>query len=118
MDHRRRLGLDGEEAALKLLLDKGYKLVARNYRCKIGEIDLVVRDNSIYVFVEVRSKSSNSCGTGLESITFKKQSKLRMVATQFLARYGLLNEEVRFDVFAVLFTQGNDPVFEHLEGAF
>lgn len=103
---------------MEFLGHKGYELVARNYRCRLGELDLVMRHNGQVVFVEVRTKASLSYGTGLESITFKKQTKLRMVAQQFLTRYGLQGTDLRFDVVSIWQAPGGRPVVEHVEGAF
>jgi len=118
VDHRRSLGLEGENTALEYLLCKGYELLARNYRCRLGEMDLVMRDQGRVIFVEVRTKSTLSYGTGLESITYRKRTKLRRVAEQFLARYSLQGADLRFDVVSILHPRGGQPTVDHVEGAF
>ena len=118
MDYRRRLGSEGESLALAYLKDKGLELVAKNYRCRLGELDLVMRQKEQIVFVEVRTKSSAAFGTGLESITSKKRTKLKMLAQQFLAHYGLQGSDIRFDIVSIQKPFHGPAVIEHLEGAF
>ncbi len=118
MDYRRLLGSEGEILALGYLQDKGLKLMAKNYRCRLGELDLVMRNKEQVVFVEVRTKSSAAFGTGLESITLKKRTKLKLVAQQFLAHYGLQGADLRFDIVSVCKPPFGPSVLEHVEGAF
>ena len=118
MDYRRMLGNEGESLAQAFLQDKGLELVAKNYRCRLGELDLVMRHREQIVFVEVRTKSSAAFGTGLESITFRKRTKLKLLAQQFLAHYGLQGSDLRFDIVSVWKPPDGPPVLEHLEGAF
>ena len=118
MDRRRQLGVEGEAMALHFLESQGLILLARNYRCRIGELDLVLKDHSQIVFVEVRTKSSQEFGTGLESITFKKRSKLKLVAQHFMACHDLQGVDIRFDVISICKPSSGPSVLEHVKGAF
>jgi putative endonuclease len=86
-----------EEAAANFLARQGLEIVARNYRTRMGEIDLVARDGTTLVFVEVRMRSSDRCGGGAESIGPGKQRRIVAAARQYLSR---LRREppCRFDV--------------------
>lgn len=113
------MGRCGEEAAARYLEANGCREVHRNYCCRIGEIDLIVRDGDTLVFVEVRSRSSNNYGSALESVTLRKQVKLRQLAWQYLKAHALTGENCRFDVVAVLFSRdGKVRKIEHVENAF
>ena len=97
-----KLGKFAEDLACKHLKKRGLKLIARNYRCALGEIDLIMNDDSVFVFVEVRLRSVSSYIDGLESITFSKQQKIIRTASHYLQRNDLLNKvECRFDVISV-----------------
>ncbi|HEX7466326.1 MAG TPA: YraN family protein, partial [Usitatibacter sp.] len=86
-----------EEAAARYLEERGLEIVARNYRTRLGEIDLVARDGATLVFVEVRMRSSERFGGAAESIGWRKRSRLEAAARQYLAR--LRREPAcRFDV--------------------
>jgi putative endonuclease len=101
-----------EEAAARFLERQGLAIVARNYRTRLGEIDLVARDGATLVFVEVRMRSSDHYGGGAESIGWRKRSRIEAAARQYLAR--LRGEPAcRFDVVTL---DGGTPVW--LKGAF
>ncbi len=85
---RRTLGKNGEEYAVSFLSQAGLKIVARNYRCYKGEMDIIAWDQSTLVFVEVRTKSSAVMGWGEESITEKKRRRLRSIAASYLLEKG------------------------------
>jgi len=122
IDRRKCLGSAGEAAAAWYLEKKGWKILERNYRCRLGEIDLIALDGNVLVFVEVRSRSSASFGVPQESVGYKKQNKVRSVA-----RYYMMGKKVkyqfsgcRFDVLAVKFNKesGKTESIEHIENAF
>ncbi|OPY58193.1 MAG: hypothetical protein A4E55_01088 [Pelotomaculum sp. PtaU1.Bin035] len=116
---RKLLGRQGEETAAQYLEKNGYSILCKNYRCRFGEIDVVAMDGDILVFVEVRSNSGDQFGLAEESITGRKQGKLRKLAWQYLKKAGKTNCECRFDVIAILF-DGESKVkrLEHIENAF
>ena len=90
-------GLESEKLAATYFVDKGLKLVAQNYHCRFGEIDLVMLDAATLVFVEVRLRTSHFFGDAAASITPQKQRKIQLTAQHYLQQYSLL-PACRFDV--------------------
>ncbi len=115
--NRRSVGQDGEEVAWQHLRRAGYALVAKNFRSRFGEIDLVVERDGVIVFVEVRSRRGDRFGTALESVDWRKQRQIGRMAAEFLARRRLHDRRARFDVVAVEW-QDAGPKIEHVENAF
>jgi putative endonuclease len=116
---RKLLGRQGEEAAAHYLEKNNYKILCRNYSCRLGEIDIVACERDVIVFVEVRSRSSSDYGLPQESVNSRKKIKLRQLAWHYLKAVGKTSASCRFDVIAVLF-DGNSRVkkLEHIENAF
>ena len=103
MDLRKQMGRQSEQLACSFLEEKGYRLLQRNLSCAFGEIDLIMQKEDLLVFVEVRSKSSNTYGTPKETIRRKKQERLRKTATYYLYKKGWLDRYYcRFDVISCL----------------
>lgn len=116
---RKILGRQGEEIAARYLEKSGFKLLRKNYRCRLGEIDLITMDRDYLVFVEVRTKSSGEFGEGYESLLNKKKSKLRQVAWHYLKAEGKAGMDCRFDVVSIRFDrEGEVQRIEHIENAF
>jgi putative endonuclease len=90
-------GLEAEEAAARLLESKGLAIVARNYRTRFGEVDLVAREGATLVFVEVRRRSSRAFGGAAASVDARKQARIVAAARHYLARLGA-EPACRFDV--------------------
>ena len=109
-----RLGVDAEAMAATFLEARGLTIVARNYRCRLGEIDLVARDGGTTVFVEVRRRASSSFGGAAASITSAKRLKLLKAARHYLSRLSTM-PECRFDA---LLIQGEPPRIEWIRDAF
>lgn len=103
--------------AERFLRDLHYRIVARNFRCRAGEIDLVALDGPVLVFVEVRSRRGTTAGTPLESVDGRKQAQVARVARHFLAARGLSERDARFDVVGIRFDQ-DPPAVEHVQSAF
>jgi len=104
MDDRERkaIGALGEELALRHLQERGLKIVVRNYRCRMGEIDLVMMDGSTLVFVEVRCRSRSDYGGAAASIDWQKQRRLVLAAEHLrMKRAELRRYPARFDVIAI-----------------
>lgn len=93
-------GAQAEQQAYEFLLSKGLAPVCRNFRCKQGELDLVMLDQQTLVIVEVRFRKSNSFGGAVASITAKKRAKIIAATQHYLGEYGVKNT-VRFDVIAI-----------------
>ncbi|MDP6263870.1 MAG: YraN family protein [Pseudomonadales bacterium] len=92
-------GKQAETVALKHLRKNGLTLIERNYRCRLGEIDLIMKHRDLLVFIEVRFRKSDQFGSGAESVDYHKKRKLILTAKHFLAlhrRYG--KHDCRFDV--------------------
>jgi putative endonuclease len=103
-------GQQAEAFAAAFFERKGLRLLARNYRCRFGEIDLIARDGATLVFVEVRLRSRTDFGTAAESINAAKRRKLVAAARHYLARSGA-DQPCRFDAFLV----GQDGAAEWLK---
>ncbi len=116
MKGRRADGERGENAALEFLESLGYILVERNFQTRYGEIDLVLRDGGTLVFCEVKLRRSASFGEPVEAVTAAKQSKLRIVAEEYLAEKEPEFLEARFDVVGIL-RRGRDEIV-HVTDAF
>jgi putative endonuclease len=110
---RRALGISGEDAAAAWYVANGYEVVARNWTCRDGELDLVVRRQRIMVFCEVKTRSSDAFGSPAEAVNYAKRQKLRVLAAKWLDEYPVRAREIRFDVVSVV----GDSV-EVIEGAF
>jgi putative endonuclease len=108
-------GQAAEEKALGYLQGKGLRLLNRNYRCKSGEIDLVMQQNNTLVFVEVRYRQSSHFGSAAESVTSSKQRKLLLTANHYLQKNGL-DRPCRFDVVAI--GGKNQTEIEWIQNAF
>lgn len=93
-------GKKAEDVACSFLIKNGLVLVTRNYRCRFGEIDLIMQDADMLVFVEVRYRKNNSFGDGAESVNQLKQRKLIFTANQYLLQHPH-NGPMRFDVVAL-----------------
>jgi len=98
---RRALGRRGEDLAAQRLEAEGYRIVARNYRCAAGEVDLVACEGDCLVFVEVRTRHGDQWGTPEESVTRAKQARLVAVAENYLADHEAWHVDWRIDVVAV-----------------
>lgn len=114
MQGKREKGEYGETAALEYLLHKGYKLVERNMRLGRDEIDLVLQDGQLTVFVEVKARSSSAYGLACEAVDSRKQARMIRAALGFLQAQ---SEEIsiRFDVVEVDLKTGD---IRHIENAF
>jgi putative endonuclease len=117
VDVRGALGRRGEAVAEAFLRTHSFTIVARNYRCRAGEIDLVALDGPMLVFVEVRSRTGDRVGTPLESVDGRKQAQVGRVARHFLAARGWSDRDARFDVVGIRF-DCEPPAVEHVRGAF
>lgn len=114
---RKQLGKQGEDIAARYLLEQGYKILVRNYRTRYGELDLICTKNDIIVFVEVKTRNSNSFGSPEESITRSKIEHIRKVALSYLAEQRVSFREMRFDVIGIVMEQ-NQPRINHIIAAF
>ncbi|MDR3271055.1 MAG: YraN family protein [Peptococcaceae bacterium] len=119
-DQRTALGRAGEAYAAQLLVQAELRILARNYRCKQGEIDIIARDGQhILVFVEVRTRTSEYAGWGEESLTRQKMRKMQTVAQYYVLSQGYTDwPELRFDLIALRWTEQQHPQVRWLKGIF
>ncbi len=95
------VGATSEDRAVDHLVRQGYRIVERNYRCKLGELDVIARDGRVLVFVEVRSRRNADYGSALEAVGWHKRRKVSKVAMAYLAQRRPRFDEARFDVVAI-----------------
>jgi putative endonuclease len=114
---KKEIGQKGEDLAVAFLKGLQYVILERNYRCKLGEVDIIARDNDTLVFIEVRSRSSLAFGLPQESINRRKRHQISKVALEFMSRRRFKNTPARFDVIAISFEQGKEKV-DHIRDAF
>ncbi|MBI3450733.1 MAG: YraN family protein [Acidobacteria bacterium] len=117
-DPRPELGLRGEEAAARHLERSGYAILARRFRTRLGEIDIIAVKGDTLVFVEVKTRTSASHGAPEESVTAAKQRRLALMAGTFLAARSLHDQDCRFDVIAVDAAPDGALAVRHTEDAF
>lgn len=108
-------GKIGEEIALKYLISKGGKIIEKNYRTKIGEIDLIVGMDGELVFVEVKSRSNTNFGYPSEAVNYNKRKKIVNIAKYYIVKNSLNNVSIRFDVIEIYL---KDKKINHIINAF
>ena len=116
-DARVALGKTGEDLACAELEKRGYAIVARRYRRRGGEIDIIAREGETMVFVEVKAREGHAFGEAAEAITAFKRRRLTHLAVDYMARHRLSNRPCRFDVVSIHFEKGR-PEIEVYPNAF
>ncbi len=114
---RLELGRRGEELALKMIKRLGYKCIARNYRCALGEVDLIAKDGDTLVFIETKTRKGASLAYAKEAIDARKKRQLSKVALAFMKANNCCEVKSRFDVVAVTL-HGNRERIEVIKNAF
>jgi putative endonuclease len=112
------LGKAGEDRACRELERRGYAILARRYRTRLGEIDIVARDGPTIVFVEVKARTCARYGEPAEAVTLHKQAKVVAMAEDYLARRHLHGAPCRFDVVAIEFGPGGTLTVDVFQNAF
>ena len=112
------LGAAGEKAAAKYLRRRGYRIVARNYRCRGGEIDLIALDADTIVFVEVKTRREDLAADPEVNVAYHKQKRITRAARYYLMEKGAQDRPGRFDVVAVVWPEAGKPSVEHFIDAF
>ena len=115
-----KAGSFGEEIAVEFLLEKGYQIIARNFRCRMGEIDIIAKKDQVLTFIEVKTRNSLLAGNPAEAVTFTKQQKIRRVAQYYLLLEGLLDNMpvLSFDVIEIIKHENKLVRFKHYEHCF
>jgi putative endonuclease len=117
MRTKNTVGRYGEELAARYLAGEGFAVLERNWRCELGEIDIVARDGDTLVVCEVKTRRGLNYGTPLESITYRKLVRLRKLAGRWLQTHQLRPAAVRIDIISVLFDHNTPPQVDHVRGA-
>jgi putative endonuclease len=99
------LGKSGEEKAVELLKEQGYKILARNFRTKLGEIDIIAKDKDTFCFIEVKARRSDRFGFPQEAVLRKKQRQISKAALLYLKENNLLDQKARFDVVSIIYSE-------------
>lgn len=115
----KQIGAFGEQAAAEYLEDMDYEILERNYLMKFGEIDIIARQGSCIVFVEVKTRRNNLFGEPSEYVNYKKQRAVKLVAAAYT---DVVNNEIRFDVIEVFYSERGGRLevnnINHIENAF
>ncbi len=114
---RLQVGKQGEKIAADFLVKQGYRVVERNYRCALGEIDIVAEYRGVLVFVEVKTRHSLSYGEPQLAVGYRKQRKISTVALYYLKEKGKQDVNARFDVISIVLSPSGNRI-DHLENAF
>lgn len=112
------LGMLGEELAFSFLSQQGYKILLKNYKTPLGEIDLIARHKESLVFIEVKTRSSEERGSPAEGVRFRKRKQIVKVAHCYLKRYRLYHIPCRFDVVSILLGASGVPQIDLIADAF
>lgn len=118
--YNRNLGDKGEELASKYLARRGYRILERQYRCQLGEIDIIASKRDFIVFVEVKTRFNNDYGTPASAVSYMKRKRIIQIASIYMERYP--DKSARFDIVEIIgnmkggnFHKGS---INHLENAF
>ncbi len=114
---RQLSGRDNEIRAADYLKRNGYRIIERNYRIRMGEIDIIAMDQDTLVFVEVKSKTSSAFGGPKDAVTFQKQRRISKTALQYLKMMHQSHVRARFDVVAITSGPAGDAI-ELIKNAF
>lgn len=117
LNKRQQFGKESESLAARHLKKNGYKILERNYRNELGEIDIIAKEKGVLVFVEVKAGKTPFYGNPKWAVTPKKQRKISMVALYYLKTTKQIQVKARFDVVAVTLTKEN-PRIEIIKNAF
>lgn len=111
------LGKSGEEAAVSFLKSHGYRILARNYKSRLGEIDIIARDKDTLCFIEVKTRKTDRFGLPAEAISKRKQGHIAKAALLFLKENKFLGKKARFDVVSIVYS-GGAPKSDLIKNAF
>ena len=116
MGNNIRKGILGENEACKYLISKGYSIIDRNYKTKIGEIDIIAIKSKILVFIEVKTRTSVDYGYPYEAVNWKKQEKIYKSSLIYIKHKNMENYQIRYDIIEVFLRE--KPKINHIENAF
>ncbi|MBS3906618.1 MAG: YraN family protein [Syntrophaceae bacterium] len=107
---KKALGKKGEEIALRFLKKNGYRILEKNYVCKMGEMDIIAKEKDALVFIEVKTRTSTEFGPPQLAVNSRKQRQLSKVALNYLNEKRLKDVKARFDVIAILLRQKGEEI--------
>lgn len=111
-------GERGEALAVRYLKEQGLTVLSTNWRCREGELDLVLTDGRTLVICEVKTRTSDNYGTPAEAVDDAKAARIRRLARRWRTRYQVANVETRYDILAILWPSGETPQVKHHKGVF
>ena len=117
-DPRKSLGAAGEQAVVAYLKKHRHKILARNYTCRCGELDIVARDGEVIVFVEVKTRRPDPMFDPARTVTAAKRRKVRQVARHYLRACNMVDRVCRFDIASVILPEEGEPQINLIENAF
>jgi putative endonuclease len=115
---RKQLGSQGEELACAYLKDQGVEIIERNWKCQAGEADVIAREGDDIIFVEVKTRSSDSAGFPEEAVNYRKRRRYEKIAMEYLFSHDLPSARVRFDVLALLLSTNGKAFLRHHRDAY
>lgn len=118
VDTRRKLGNRGEKIAAKFLRKQGYQIIEKNYRSRLGEIDIVAKEGESIVFVEVKTRCSTDFGLPEEALSYDKRRRLSKLALGYLAHRRIKDTNCRFDVVSILMDNNRANHVKLIKNAF
>jgi putative endonuclease len=118
LPYKRAVGSEGEQIAVKFLKRNGYKILQRNYRCRIGEIDIICFDHGTVVFVEVKTRHGDLYGPPELSVTKAKKRRILRIASQYISKNKIEDIDLRFDVVSIFLSSAEKhPEITHFKYA-
>ena len=115
IDTRKKLGNRGEKIAAKFLRKQGYQIIEKNYHSRLGEIDIVAKEDESIVFVEVKTRCSTDFGLPEEALSYDKRRRLSKLALGYLAHRRIKDTNCRFDVVSILMDTNKVRKVKHIE---
>lgn len=115
---KKKSGNEGEELAARLLKEKNYEIIERNYRFGHGEIDIIAKDGDTLVFVEVKTRKNLEYGMPEYAVTKSKQNQIKKIASAYLFTNNVKDTDCRMDVVAILLRKDKKPYINHIVNAF
>lgn len=109
----KEVGNYGENVASLHLLKKGYSILDKNFRCKLGEIDIIAKKDSYIIFVEVKSRYGTNYGNPMEAVNYSKKYKIYKTALAYIQKRNLIDFDFRFDIIEILLNLNNNSHSVH-----
>lgn len=115
---KKLLGIFGEDTAVKFLKGQGFKILTRNYKCKLGEIDIIAEEKNIISFIEVKTVATDKTETPFDTIDSRKRKHIQQSASFYLNKERKQDLTCRFDVISIRYRKDKEPEIELIRDAF